>query len=111
MITAGVFGCRRRLTRSTIPSQPSTVASLPSHRHRRRAIDPVPPLPKENFSTGVGDPRANGAVPVPLPDQAFGTMPWPEARAALETKKLNVGPVQSVAQSTRDPQIDGKMLC
>lgn len=38
-------------------------------------------------------------------------MTRPEAHAALKTKKLNLGPVQSVAQSTRDPQIDGKMLC
>jgi crotonobetainyl-CoA:carnitine CoA-transferase CaiB-like acyl-CoA transferase len=54
--------------------------------------------------TGVRDRRTNGAALVALLDAAFGAMTWAEAQAALEAENLIFGPVQTVAQTTRDPQ-------
>lgn len=53
---------------------------------------------------GVRERRANGAALVALLDEAFGTMTWAEVRAAMDAERLIFGPVQSVAQTTHDPQ-------
>jgi crotonobetainyl-CoA:carnitine CoA-transferase CaiB-like acyl-CoA transferase len=60
-------------------------------------------LADERFA-GIRARKANGPALVELLDAAFGAMTWEEAQAALEREKLIFGPVQSVAQATRDPQ-------
>lgn len=53
---------------------------------------------------GVRERRANAAALVAMLDDAFGAMTWDAVRAALDAERLIFGPVQSVAQATRDPQ-------
>lgn len=48
--------------------------------------------------------KANGPALVALLDAAFGAMTWDEVQAVLTRERLIFGPVQSVAQATRDPQ-------
>lgn len=68
-----------------------------------RAIGQPELLDDPRFA-GVRERRANGPALVALLDAAFGAMGWAEVQVALEAEKLIFGPVQSVAQATRDPQ-------
>ena len=68
-----------------------------------RAIGRPELLQDERFN-GVRARRTNGPALVDILDDAFGAMSWAEVQAALEAEKLIFGPVQSVAQATRDPQ-------
>ncbi|ONF95929.1 E-cinnamoyl-CoA:R-phenyllactate CoA transferase [Sphingomonas jeddahensis] len=68
-----------------------------------RAIGRPELLEDERF-TGVRNRRSNGPALVDILDAAFGAMTWEQTQVALEAEKIIFGPVQSVAQATRDPQ-------
>ena len=68
-----------------------------------RAIGQPELIDDERF-TGVRNRRTNGPALVALLDAAFGAMRWADVQVALDAEKLIFGPVQTVAQATRDPQ-------
>lgn len=63
-----------------------------------------PELIEDERFTSIKARRANGPALVALLDAGFAAMTWAQAQVALTAENLIFGPVQSVAQTTRDPQ-------
>ena len=63
-----------------------------------------PDVAADERFTSIRARRTNAAAVVALLDTGFAAMSWDEVRAALTREKLIFAPVQSVAQTTQDPQ-------